>query len=233
MSRELSVQKIVQNYKNVLSIIEKYKNDVNKPNLVIVTKKQPANLLLDLSKKIPNPIFGENKVQEALPKISLCGNTNITWHFIGYLQRNKAKKVLLNFSLIESLDRLELALEIEKWAKKLNLIAKCLLQIDICQDGSKYGIYPSVEAIKEFLTEISTFTNVKIKGLMTIAPYVPPEETRIYFRRMGDLFEKVKRDVSLPQNVNMEILSMGMSNDYLIALEEGSNCIRLGTAIFR
>ncbi len=233
MSRELSVQKIVQNYKNVLSIIEKYKNDVNKPKLVIVTKKQPANLLLEVSKKITNPIFGENKVQEALPKISLCGNTNITWHFIGYLQRNKAKKVLLNFSLIESLDRLELALEIEKWAIKLNLIAKCLLQIDICQDGSKYGIYPSVEAIKEFLTEISAFTNVKIQGLMTIAPYVPPEETRIYFRRMGDLFEKVKRDISLPQNVNMEILSMGMSNDYLIALEEGSNCIRLGTAIFR
>ena len=131
------------------------------------------------------------------------------------------------------LDRLELALEIEKWATKLNLIAKCLLQIDICQDGSKHGIYPSVEAIKEFFTEISTFTNVKIQGLMTIAPYVPPEETRIYFRRMGDLFEKVKRDISLPQNVNMEILSMGMSNDYLIALEEGSNCIRLGTAIFR
>ena len=232
MSRELSVQKIVQNYKNVLSIIEKYKNDVNKPKLVIVTKKQPANLLLEVSKKISNPIFGENKVQEALPKISLCGNTNITWHFIGYLQRNKAKKVLLNFSLIESLDRLELALEIEKWAIKLNLIAKCLLQIDICQDGSKYGIYPSVEAIKEFLTEISAFTNVKIQGLMTIAPYVPPEETRKYFRRMGDLFEKVKREISLPQNVNMEILSMGKSNDYLIALEEGSNCIRLGTAIF-
>ncbi|MHA1966673.1 MAG: YggS family pyridoxal phosphate-dependent enzyme [Candidatus Hodarchaeales archaeon] len=233
MSVEFNVKKIVQNYKNVLSIISKYENDVNKPKLVIVTKKQPANLLLDLSRKIPNPIFGENRVQEALPKIALCGNPDITWHFIGYLQRNKVKKVLENFSLIESLDRMELAIEIDKWATKLNLMAKCLLQIDICKDGSKSGIYPSVEAVKEFLEEFSILTNVQIQGLMTIAPYVSPEETRIYFRRMREIYEKVKNEISLLQNVEMQFLSMGMSNDYVIALEEGSNCIRLGTAIFK
>ncbi|MHA2248538.1 MAG: YggS family pyridoxal phosphate-dependent enzyme [Candidatus Hodarchaeales archaeon] len=233
MSVEFNVKKIVQNHKNVLSIISKYENDVNKPKLIIVTKKQPVNLLLEMSRKIPNLIFGENRVQEALPKITLCGNTDITWHFIGYLQRNKVKKVLENFSLIESLDRMELAVEIDKWASKLNLMAKCLLQIDICQDGSKSGIYPSVEAVKEFLEEISILSNVQIQGLMTIAPYVSPEETRIYFRRMREIYEKVKNEISLPQNVEMQFLSMGMSNDYVIALEEGSNCIRLGTAIFK
>ncbi|MFX0086242.1 MAG: YggS family pyridoxal phosphate-dependent enzyme [Candidatus Hodarchaeota archaeon] len=232
MSRESVIQKIVERYRNLLPITSKYNQDGNNPIIVIVTKNQPADLILEVSRRIKNPIFGENRIQEALPKIEFCGISNISWHFIGSLQRNKVKKTLDKFSLIESLDRISLANEIEKWASKMNIVTKCLLQVDICQDGSKFGIHPSEEAIEEFLQRISLLSHIKIQGLMTIAPYVPPEETRAYFRRMRNLFENLKADSSLPTNVEMKILSMGMSNDYLIALQEGSNCIRLGTAIF-
>lgn len=232
MSRDSIIQKIVHKYRNVLSISSKYNQDGNKPKIVIVTKNQPADLILEVSRRIKNPIFGENRIQEALPKIEICGTSSISWHFIGTLQRNKVKKVLDKFKLIESLDRIKLANEIEKWASKMNIITNCLLQIDICQDGSKFGVHPSEEAVKEFFQETSNLSHLKIQGLMTIAPYIPPEETRVYFQRMRSLFENLKADTSLPANIEMKILSMGMSNDYLIALQEGSNCIRLGTAIF-
>lgn len=232
MPEESRIQNIVQNYQNILSLTLKYNQAGTKPKIVIVTKNQPANLILEVSRKIINPIFGENRIQEALPKIEFCGTSNISWHFIGYLQRNKVKKVLSKFSMIESLDRIKLAKEIEKWASKMEMIVNCLLQVDICQDSSKFGVYPSEEKIKEFLNETSSLSHLKINGLMTIAPYVPSEKTRVYFLRMRNLYENLKTDKSLPSNVEMKILSMGMSNDYSIALEEGSNCIRLGTAIF-
>lgn len=232
MPEESRIQNIVQNYQNILSLTLKYNQAGTKPKIVIVTKNQPANLILEVSRKIINPIFGENRIQEALPKIEFCGTSNISWHFIGYLQRNKVKKVLSKFLMIESLDRIKLAKEIEKWASKMEMIVNCLLQVDICQDSSKFGVYPSEEKIKEFLNETSSLSHLKINGLMTIAPYVPSEKTRVYFQRMRNLYENLKTDKSLPSNVEMKILSMGMSNDYSIALEEGSNCIRLGTAIF-
>lgn len=232
MPEESRIQNIVQNYQNILSLTLKYNQAGTKPKIVIVTKNQPANLILEVSRKIINPIFGENRIQEALPKVEFCGTSNISWHFIGYLQRNKVKKVLSKFSMIESLDRIKLAKEIEKWASKMEMIVNCLLQVDICQDSSKFGVYPSEEKIKEFLNETSSLSHLKINGLMTIAPYVPSEKTRVYFQRMRNLYENLKTDKSLPSNVEMKILSMGMSNDYSIALEEGSNCIRLGTAIF-
>ncbi len=112
------------------------------------------------------------------------------------------------------------------------MTVECLLQIDICQDGSKFGIYPSEDAIQEFLLEIQPFSHLKIKGLMTIAPYIPPEDTRIYFEQLRTLYENIMKDNALLSTVEMKTLSMGMSNDYMIALEEGSTMIRLGTAIF-
>lgn len=232
MLEESRIQNIVHNYQNVLSLASKYSQAGTKPKIVVVTKNQPTDLILEVSRRIKNPIFGENRIQEALPKIEFCGTSNISWHFIGYLQRNKVKKVLSKFSMIESVDRIKLAKEIEKWASKMEMIVNCLLQVDISQDSSKFGLYPSEETIKEFLDETSSLSHLKINGLMTIAPYVPSEKTRVYFQRMRNLYENLKTDKSLPSNVEMKILSMGMSNDYSIALEEGSNCIRLGTAIF-
>jgi pyridoxal phosphate enzyme (YggS family) len=198
----------------------------------MVTKDQPVELVQKILNRLEKPIIGENRVQEALSKIEICGNTKAEWHFIGHLQRNKVKKVLGKFSLIHSLDRLPLAREIDKRAKNANLFPKCLLQIDICQDGSKFGFFPTEDAIQEVLEEIRAFTHLKIEGLMTIAPYLSPEDTREYFRRMRKLYENIQKYKNLPPNVKMKVLSMGMTNDYVIALEEGSTMIRLGRRIF-
>jgi pyridoxal phosphate enzyme (YggS family) len=223
---------IIENYHTILSKLKKYSYGGKSPKLVMVTKDQPVDLVQRILNKLEKPIVGENRVQEALSKIEVCGANKAEWHFIGHLQRNKVKKILGKFSLIHSLDRIPLAKEIEKRARNENLIVNCLLQMDISQDGSKFGFFPSEDAIKEVLEEIRSFSYLKIKGLMTIAPYVPPEDTREYFRRMSMLFAKIKKFNNLPQNVEMKVLSMGMTNDFVIALEEGSTMIRVGRRIF-
>lgn len=223
---------IVLNYHKILSLLQNYTYGVECPKLVMVTKDQPVDLVSRILNKIKYPILGENRVQEALEKIEVCGSNKAEWHFIGHLQRNKVKKILRKFSLIQSVDRLSLAREIEKRASQENIIVKCLLQIDICQDGSKFGFSPSLDILTDVLLEISSYRHLRIQGLMTIAPYVSSEDTRIYFRRMRTLYEKLMKYNDLPLNVEMKILSMGMSNDYVEALEEGSTMIRVGRSIF-
>jgi pyridoxal phosphate enzyme (YggS family) len=224
--------RIIENYKAILSKLREYSYGGITHQLVMVTKEQSVDLVQRILNRLDKPIIGENRVQEALSKIEICGATKAEWHFIGHLQRNKVKKILGKFSLIHSLDRIPLAKEIEKRASTQNLVVNCLLQIDISQDGSKFGFFPTEDAINEALQEIRSFPHLKIKGFMTIAPYVSPEDTREYFRRMYVLFEKFKKSDNLPRNVEMKVLSMGMSNDYVIALEEGSTMIRLGRRIF-
>ncbi|UCG02636.1 MAG: YggS family pyridoxal phosphate-dependent enzyme [Candidatus Heimdallarchaeota archaeon] len=224
--------RVIKNYHNMLSMLEKYSYSGEKPKLVMVTKDQPVNFVQKVLNQLERPIIGENRVQEALSKIEICGSSKAEWHFIGHLQRNKVKKILGKFSLIHSLDRLPLAQEIEKRAAKENLMVRCLLQVDISQNGSKFGFHPSDDAIKDVLREMESFSNLKIEGLMTIAPFVSPEDTRKYFKRMRSLFDNIMHYDGLPQNVEMKVLSMGMSNDYVIALEEGSTMIRLGRRIF-
>ncbi|MFX0185999.1 MAG: YggS family pyridoxal phosphate-dependent enzyme [Candidatus Hodarchaeota archaeon] len=232
ISFQQRIDKAVENYQKIFPILSKYSYDGKIPKLVIVTKNQPIELVAELIRRIKQPIFGENRVQEALPKIDICGITKAEWHFIGHLQRNKVKKILGKFSMIQSLDNLFLAKEIEKRAMNKDLSVKCLLEIDICQDGSKFGIPPNLDEVKEFLIELEAFSHIQIKGLMTMAPYIPPEDTRRYFRQMRELFNNLRKEKSLPKNVEIEILSMGMSNDFIIALQEGSTMVRLGTAIF-
>ncbi|MFX1505404.1 MAG: YggS family pyridoxal phosphate-dependent enzyme [Promethearchaeota archaeon] len=224
--------RIIENYNVILSKLREYSYGGITPQLVMVTKDQSVELVEKILNRLERPIIGENRVQEALSKIEACGATKAEWHFIGHLQRNKVRKILGKFSLVHSLDSISLAKEIEKRARNENLVVKCLLQIDISQDGSKFGFFPTEDAIKEVLQEIEVLSHVKIKGLMTIAPYVLPEDTRKYFRKMHMLYEKFKKSDDLPPNVEMNVLSMGMSNDYVIALEEGSTMIRLGRRIF-
>jgi uncharacterized pyridoxal phosphate-containing UPF0001 family protein len=130
------------------------------------------------------------------------------------------------------LSSVPLAEEIEKRAKLREKKVNCLVQIDICEDGTKFGFPPDVSVLKELLSQFSILNNIRIKGLMTIAPYMTPEETRPYFKRMSSLFDTLRTSCIKYQNISMDILSMGMSNDYIIALEEGSTMIRLGSAIF-
>ncbi|MFX0204659.1 MAG: YggS family pyridoxal phosphate-dependent enzyme [Candidatus Hodarchaeota archaeon] len=224
--------RIIENYKAILSKLREYSHGGITPRLVMVTKDQSVDLVQRVLSRLERPIIGENRVQEALSKIEACGATKAEWHFIGHLQRNKVKKILGKFSLVHSLDRIPLAKEIEKHAKNENLVVNCLLQIDISQDGSKFGFFPTEDAIKEVLQEIRVLSHVNIKGLMTIAPYVSPEDTREYFQKMYLLYEKFKKSDDLPPHVEMNVLSMGMSNDYVVALEEGSTMIRLGRRIF-
>ncbi len=171
-------------------------------------------------------LFGENRIQEALPKIEKLKGEDIEWHFIGHLQKNKAKDAIENFSLIQSVDSLGLAKRLQQIAQIEEKIVPILVEINIGGETTKYGVM--VEELPQFIEEITKFDNLKLKGIMTIPPYNPdPEKVRPYFREMYEIYEKLSSLFS-----SIEYLSMGMSEDYEVAIEEGSNMVRIGRAIF-
>ncbi|MBS3994604.1 MAG: YggS family pyridoxal phosphate-dependent enzyme [Alkaliphilus sp.] len=170
---------------------------------------------------------GENRVQEIQEKFDMVSGVN--WHMIGHLQTNKVKYIIDKVKLIHSLDRLSLATEINSRAKQNNLQMEALIQVNVAREDTKYGL--DVKNVHDFIKKIVELNHVKIKGLMTIAPYTQnPEEVRKYFRELKNLFEEIR--IKNYAGVEMEYLSMGMTNDYNIAIEEGSNVIRVGTAVF-
>ncbi|GAV21801.1 YggS family pyridoxal phosphate-dependent enzyme [Carboxydothermus pertinax] len=172
--------------------------------------------------------FGENKVQEFLEKYEKL--PNLEWHFIGHLQTNKINKILGKVSLIHSLDRYNLAEEINKRAYRLGIVVPVLLEVNMAKEESKFGLMPE-EVVDFYLEARENFKNLEVSGLMTVAPYVDnPEEVRPVFRGMRELFLKLK--ALDPANEKLQYLSMGMSNDYKVAVEEGANIIRLGTLLF-
>ncbi len=232
MDSAVSLDRIIKNYQHVVSIVKSYSSNNITPKIVIVTKNQPLERISELAEYIDSPIFGENRFEEAIGKIDELQNQDIEWHFIGHLQRNKVKKLVGKVAMIQSLDRLPLALEIQKRASNKELIVDCLLQIDISRDGTKFGLVPDEKQIIIFLKEIEKLKNLRICGLMTIAPFIEAKRTQSYFRQMRSIFDKLK-DLPLPINVELKTLSMGMSNDYQFALKEGSNMVRLGTVIFQ
>ncbi len=170
--------------------------------------------------------FGENKVQEAIPKLEeLPGD--LYWHFIGHLQSNKVKYVFPRFYLIHSLDRISLAKEINKRAQERGEGARVLVQVNVAEEKSKYGL--SVHDTKDFIGKIAKeYPYIKVKGLMTMAPYVEdPEEVRPVFKRLKELSDSINID-----GVELKELSMGMTNDFEVAVEEGATMVRIGRAIF-
>ncbi len=172
--------------------------------------------------------IGENKVQEIREKHEKI-DESIEWHMIGHLQTNKVKYIIDKVDLIQSLDSIRLAKEINKQCKKNNGKMNVLIQVNIANADSKFGISP--KEIHVFLDKLSEMNNLKIKGLMTIVPYVEnPEKVRVYFKKMKELFDSLKNRNG--NNIQLEYLSMGMTNDYLIAIEEGSNMVRIGTGVF-
>lgn len=172
--------------------------------------------------------IGENRVQELIKKYPLI-NKEVEWHLIGHLQTNKVKYIIDKVNLIHSVDSIKLMEEINKRAKDKGRIMDILVEVNISGEASKFGIKP--EDLFKFLKEASQYSNINVKGLMTIAPYcIDPEETRPYFKEMKRLFDEASQlDI---HNVKMVYLSMGMSNDFEIAIEEGANIIRIGTALF-
>ena len=196
-----------------------------------VTKYLDAQTLArDLGTLIEGGInnLGENRVQELVAKQSVIGD-GVNWHLIGNLQRNKVKYVVGQVVLIHSLDSFRLAEEINRIATQRNVVADVLIEVNIAGEDSKHGVAP--EDVKGFFQEVMTLRNLAVKGLMTIAPYVEnPEENRDYFKRMARLFADIKA-IAGPGN-DISILSMGMTGDYEVAIEEGANMVRIGTGIF-
>lgn len=195
--------------------------------LIAVTKTVDVDIIKEAIAAGVTDI-GENKVQELEKKIPLLGNS-VNYHMIGYLQSNKVKYIINEVKLIHSLDRLSLAKEIDKRAKEHNMVVNTLLQINIAEEETKFGLKSS--EVIPFIEEIQKFTNLRIKGLMTIAPFTDDKKLlRNVFKTMVNF----KKDITNRkyENVSMDYLSMGMTNDYEIAVEEGANLIRIGTGIF-
>lgn len=173
-------------------------------------------------------IVGENYVQEAEKAFGVIG-PRVKWHMIGHLQRNKTRKAVAVFDMIETVDSVRLAKEIDKACKKIDKIMPILIEINSGEEGQKAGVLPG-DALP-LIQEISHLENVRIMGLMTMGPFAgDPEESRPYFRKTREIFEKLKTE-NLP-GVEMTYLSMGMSNSYRVALEEGANLVRIGTKLF-
>ncbi|HOA31605.1 MAG TPA: YggS family pyridoxal phosphate-dependent enzyme [Clostridia bacterium] len=173
--------------------------------------------------------FGENRAQDFLKKYENLADYNLNWHFIGHLQRNKVKYIVDKVKLIHSVDSIRLAKEIDIQARKIGKPVDCLLQLNVSGEEQKYGMDP--EMIYEFLEEVSKMEYVRIKGLMTMAPYECPEkELRKIFSRTHEIYVDISKNSM--HNINMDYLSMGMSNDFEIAIEEGANMIRVGSSIF-
>lgn len=195
--------------------------------LVAATKGRTVDEIL-AAVEVGIEVIGENYVQEAVRKHGEI-NDNIAWHMIGHLQRNKVKQAVKVFECIQSVDSLRLAKEIDKQCRQADKVMRVLVEINIAGEESKYGIKPA--ELPDMLKQIAPLSNLQIEGLMTMEPYSDnPEDARPYFKRMKQLFDEVRAH-GIP-NVDMEVLSMGMSNSYQVAVEEGSNMVRVGTKLF-
>lgn len=193
--------------------------------LLPVSKGQPADSVKEVAELGLNT-FGESKVQESKLKISQCPS-RLRWHMIGHLQSNKARDAVYLFSMIQSVDTLDLAEELNKWAEKLGRRVPILLEVNCAGESSKYGFKPDL--VVEAVEKINALPRLEIHGLMTIAPYAAePERVRPFFAHLRELKDKCSESLGAP----LEHLSMGMSGDFEIAIEEGATIVRIGTALF-
>lgn len=173
-------------------------------------------------------IIGENYIQEAEKVFEAIGN-KVKWHFIGHLQKNKVKKAVKIFDMIETVDSYSLAREIDEKCSQISKIMPVLIEINSGKEEQKFGVLP--EKVLDLIKRISTLPYIKIMGLMTMGPrFGNPEDSRPYFKETKKIFDEVK-EINLP-NVDMKYLSMGMTNSFQIAIEEKANIIRIGTLIF-
>ncbi|MCI8301085.1 MAG: YggS family pyridoxal phosphate-dependent enzyme [Lachnospiraceae bacterium] len=195
--------------------------------LISVSKTKPVAMLRE-AYEAGSRDFGENKVQEIMDKYPNLP-ADIRWHMIGHLQRNKVKYIIDKVSLIHSVDSLRLAEEISTQANRKQVCANILVEVNIAQEESKFGTSRN-EAL-QLVEDISRLPNISVKGLMTIAPFVTnPEDNRRYFRQIRELsVDIMEKNID---NVTMSILSMGMTGDYMVAIEEGATMVRVGTGIF-
>ena len=212
---------------NIKNACDKAKRNSEEVTLIAVSKTKPLEMLKEAYEAGARD-FGENKVQELVDKIPNMPD-DIRWHMIGHLQRNKVKYIVDKVYMIHSVDSLRLAEEISKEAVKNNVVVKILIEVNVAQEESKFGL--STDQVEELLLQIKDLPGISVPGLMTIAPYVDdPEENREVFQKLKQLSVDIK--AKNIDNINMNVLSMGMTGDYMVACEEGATFVRVGTGIF-
>ena len=212
---------------NIRKACERSGRNPEDVTLIAVSKTKPVS---DIEQIYAAGIreFGANKVEEMNDKQKVLPG-DINWHMIGHLQRNKVKYIVDNVAMIHSVDSVRLAEEISKEAVKKNVTVDILVEVNVAKEESKFGLY--TEDVRQFVEQISKLPGINIKGLMTSAPFVDnPEDNRQYFKKLKDL--SVDINAKNIDNVHMDFLSMGMTNDYVVAVEEGATHVRVGTAIF-
>lgn len=222
---------VTENLKEVRKKIEEAcriaGRDPDEVTLIAVSKTKPVSLLQE-AYDAGARCFGENKVQEIMDKYPQLPS-DIQWHMIGHLQRNKVKYIVDKAALIHSVDSLRLAQTIEEEAAKHNIRVPILIEVNVAEEETKFGL--KTEEVLPLVQAVSAFSHVEIRGLMTIAPYVnDPEDNRGVFREL----KKLSVDIAAKNinNVTMSVLSMGMTGDYEVAVQEGATMVRVGTGIF-
>lgn len=214
-------------YANIEKACKEVGRDCKEVTLIAVSKTKPNDMLQEIY-DYGVRYFGENYVQELSEKMETLPK-DINWHMIGHLQRNKIKYIINDVDMIHSVDSLRLAEAIDKEAAKCGRIIDILVEVNVAGEENKFGF--SLSEVESFVREIAHFKNIKVKGLMTSAPYVEnPEENRIFFKQLKQLLVDINRKNI--DNINMSVLSMGMTNDYIVAVQEGATHVRVGTAIF-
>ncbi len=197
-------------------------------HLIVVSKNRSVEEILE-ARTAGADCFGENRVQEACEKIGRLEEVPLRWHFIGHLQRNKVRRIVGRTECIHSVDSVELAKSIHQSSLDIERVTPVLIQVNVSGEASKSGIPP--QALKGTLRDVSGYPGVRVQGLMTIPPFDPdPERSRPHFARLRELRDEAVR-AQIP-GVALAELSMGMSNDFEVAIEEGATWVRVGTAIF-
>ena len=195
--------------------------------LISVSKTKPVEMLQE-AYDAGSRDFGENKPQEIREKYPQLP-TDIRWHMIGHLQRNKIKYIIDKVYMIHSVDSIRLAEAIDEEAKKHGIVMPVLIEVNVAEEESKFGVH--LDEVESLIRQISELSNIQVQGLMTIAPFTEnAEDNRIYFRKLRNLYVDIK-DKNI-DNVNMCNLSMGMTGEYEVAVEEGATMVRVGTGIF-
>ncbi len=220
-------ENLMQVRKNIEAACQKAGRNPEEVTLIAVSKTKPVPMLEE-AYQAGSRDFGENKVQEIMDKSPVLPD-DIRWHMIGHLQRNKVKYIVDKVSLVHSVDSLRLAEEISRQAEKKQTELDILVEVNIAQEESKFGTSRAEAA--QLVEKIAKLPCIHVKGLMTIPPFVEhPEENRKYFRQIKELSVDIeKKNID---NVSMSVLSMGMTNDYMVAVEEGATMVRVGTGIF-
>ncbi len=218
---------LVEVEKNIAAACKRAGRSAEEVTLIAVSKTKPVSDILEIYKE-GQRAFGENKVQEMLKK-QAASPGDIKWHLIGHLQTNKVKSIIGKTELVHSVDSQRLAETISKEALKQGAVVNCLIEVNVAQEESKFGV--SVDETLPLIRAAANLPGLRICGLMTIAPFVEnPEENRAVFRQLRQLSVDIAGQNI--DNVSMKVLSMGMTNDYIVAVEEGSTHVRVGTAIF-